>query len=186
MWSSKTDDQLYEAYLLGDTEAFLSLYERHEQHLRRVIGRIVRDPFVVDDVFQITLARLHAHRNKFAIGTNFVAWATQIAKNAAREHLRGRRDRMVELTELLGIEAKPDSERMRSEMREAIDRVLNDMLKSERTLIRLHYFDEKSDQEIGNQLGIERDAAKKRRLVALENLRKFWKKHEQRTTASRR
>ena len=93
-------------------EEFVSLYVRHEAAVFSFVLTMVRHTADAEDVVQRASMTMWRCFGKFAPGTNFRAWAFQIAKNEALNHLsKIKRDRHVFSENLLAMLAERAEER---------------------------------------------------------------------------
>ena len=93
-------------------EEFVSLYVRHEAALFSFVLTMVRHTADSEDVVQRASMTMWRCFNKYTPGTNFRAWAFQIAKNEALNHLtKINRDRHVFGEKLLEMLAERVEER---------------------------------------------------------------------------
>jgi RNA polymerase sigma-70 factor (ECF subfamily) len=93
-------------------DEFVSLYVRHEAALFSFVLTMVRHTADAEDVVQRASMTMWRCFNKFTPGTNFRAWAFQIAKNEALNHLsRIKRDRHVFSEKLLEMLVERAEER---------------------------------------------------------------------------
>ena len=99
-----------------DHEEFVSLYVRHEPAIFSFVLTMVQNTADAEDVVQRASMTMWRCFDRYQSGTNFRAWAFQIAKNAALNHLtKVRRDRHVfseKLVALLAVQAEERSENL--------------------------------------------------------------------------
>lgn len=93
-------------------EEFVALYVRHEPAVFSFVLSMLKHTADTEDVVQrasLTMWRLF---DQYEPGTNFRAWAFQVAKNEALNHLsKSKRDRHVFSEKLLGMLADRAEER---------------------------------------------------------------------------
>ncbi len=82
-----SDETLGRAFLDGDTEAFLPLYQRHAPMLYAFVTRMV-GLSAADDVLQEAWLRASRLLQRFEWRSSLRTWLCGIAANCAREHLR--------------------------------------------------------------------------------------------------
>ena len=84
------------------TEEFVRLLTQHQSLVRGFIFTLLPNRSEADDLFQRTSIVLWRKFDQFQVGSDFGAWACQIAKLEVRNFLRvGRRDRLCFSDELL-------------------------------------------------------------------------------------
>jgi RNA polymerase sigma-70 factor (ECF subfamily) len=93
-------------------EAFVSLYVRHDAAVFSFVLAMVKQTADAEDVVQRASMTMWRCFDKFEPGTNFRAWAFQIAKNEALNHLsKSKRDRHVFSEKLVAMLADQAEER---------------------------------------------------------------------------
>lgn len=102
-------------------EEFVSLYVRHEPSVFSFVLSMVRNTADAEDVVQRASLTMWRCFDRYQSGTNFRAWAFQVAKNEALNHLtKVRRDRHVfgeKLLELLAEESEELTDKLDSRRR---------------------------------------------------------------------
>src|SRR5688500_6967019 len=87
-------------------DEFVRLFSHHQRKLYLFIGSLLPDGRDVEDVFQETSLVLWKEFEKFESGTNFSAWAAQVALNQTLAHRKRRtRSRIVFSDEFLSAVA---------------------------------------------------------------------------------
>ena len=71
----------------GDKRAFELLVIKYQRRVERLIGRMVRDSDLVQDVAQETFIRAYKALPKFRGEAQFYTWLYRIAVNTAKKHL---------------------------------------------------------------------------------------------------
>lgn len=163
-----TDDELFQVYLNGDQSAFDKLYERYSGPLFATVCRLIRDIHLAEDVTQEVFISVHNARHQYVLGTNFKAWLYRIARNAAITAAK-RKDPVPE--SLLSESGSESAEFEASDVREAVNRVMLDMLPSYRNLIEMYYLEGMSVREMAGLLNIEEGATRRRLLTACNDFR---------------
>src|SRR5215208_1241171 len=91
-----------EELVVERTEEFVRLLTQHQSLIRGFLFTLLPFHSEADDLFQRTSIVLWRKFQQFQIGSDFGAWACQIAKLEVRNFLRvGRRDRLCFSDELL-------------------------------------------------------------------------------------
>ena len=121
---------------------------------------LVHDWEVVEDAQQETAAYVCAHWRDFQAGTNFGAWVRTVARNRAREVLRGRQRHASPPGFLFedALNAIPDQEwdlqaAESARRRNALQRCVESLPKPGRDLIDLHYTRAQPCEAIAGSLG---------------------------------
>jgi len=81
------DRVLVEQTLAGDPRAYEWLVLKYQRRIHRLIGRMVRDPGLVEDVAQETFIRAYRALHQFRGDAQFYTWLYRIAVNTAKKAL---------------------------------------------------------------------------------------------------
>ena len=179
--SENSDDALVRIARDGDETAFARLQAIHRPWVVRLIGSVVRDADLAEDLTQEAFCRVYRHRDGYDARGQFVPWLKRIALNLARNALRdGARDR--ERVASAGREAAPtgaasatadpaaalESRLLRQEVRAA----LGALPREQREAALLHYFAGSSVREIARAAGCPEGTVKSRLFQARQTLRR--------------
>ena len=85
--SDRTDVMLVERTLAGDQSAFELLVMKYQRRVQRLIGRMVRDVDLVEDIAQETFIRAYRALHQFRGEAQFYTWLYRIAVNTAKKFL---------------------------------------------------------------------------------------------------
>lgn len=86
----KTDDSdamLVERAVAGDQGAYALLVIKYQRRIQRLIGRMVRDVDLVEDIAQETFIRAYRALHQFRGDAQFYTWLYRIAVNTAKKFL---------------------------------------------------------------------------------------------------
>jgi len=83
-----SDEELLEAYRLGDRKPFGQLVERYQRELFHFLVRFLGDRAAAEDVFQETFLQVHQSAAQFDTQRRFRPWLFTIAANKARDLMR--------------------------------------------------------------------------------------------------
>jgi RNA polymerase sigma-70 factor (ECF subfamily) len=98
-----TDLMLVERTVAGDQRAFELLVVKYQRRIERLIGRMVRDQDLVQDIAQETFIRAYRALAQFRGDAQFYTWLYRIAVNTAKKALVDlKRDPLVSETALRG------------------------------------------------------------------------------------
>jgi RNA polymerase sigma-70 factor (ECF subfamily) len=78
---------LVERTVAGDQRAFELLVIKYERRIQRLIGRMVRDVDLVEDIAQETFIRAYRALGQFRGDAQFYTWLYRIAVNTAKKFL---------------------------------------------------------------------------------------------------
>jgi len=82
-----SDLALVERSVAGDPAAFTLLVIKYQRRIERLIGRMVRDVDLVEDIAQETFIRAYRALPKFRGEAQFYTWLYRIAVNTAKKFL---------------------------------------------------------------------------------------------------
>lgn len=85
--SPDSDFQLVERTVAGDQRAFELLVIKYQRRIERLIGRMVRDTDLVQDIAQETFIRAYRALHQFRGEAQFYTWLYRIAVNTAKKAL---------------------------------------------------------------------------------------------------
>ena len=85
--SGDSDALLVERAVAGDQKAFELLVIKYERRIQRLIGRMVRDVDLVEDIAQETFIRAYRALAQFRGDAQFYTWLYRIAVNTAKKFL---------------------------------------------------------------------------------------------------
>lgn len=190
-------DVLLDRLEQGDEDALGKLFFRYREKLRRMVdfrldrrlkGRVdVSD--VLQEVYIDASQRLQHYRS--SPPASFLLWLRQLTdqrlvdvhrmhfgaqmRDVRRESARGRGDLSHStaaslLAHLAGSASSPSEQAMRSELAAAVEEALAGMDAIDREVLALRHFEELSNNEVAELLGIQKTAASNRYIRALKRL----------------
>ena len=167
----------------GRPSAFRGIMKRYNQRLYRTARGILGDDMEAEDAVQETYLRAFAHLADFRGESSFATWLTRIAINEALGRKRKRRptvgldavdlDKPGEARLILfpGLAANPEIETGRSEMRNILDRLIDDLPERFRVVFVLREIEQLTVEETATQLGIKAETVRSRLYRARQSLR---------------
>lgn len=84
---ANSDVMLVERAVAGDQGAFELLVIKYQRRIQRLIGRMVRDVDLVEDIAQETFIRAYRALHQFRGDAQFYTWLYRIAVNTAKKFL---------------------------------------------------------------------------------------------------
>jgi RNA polymerase sigma-70 factor (ECF subfamily) len=141
-----------------DPSRFAELYDKYVEQIYRYVYRRVSDQQTAEDLVSQTFYDALSHLKSYEPrGYPFSAWLYKIAHNNVlkwyRTHSRIQKVDLDEIAELKDTTDLVEDETLRQE-KEGIREVLDRLDFEDRELIRLKYFEEVSNIEIGQIMGI--------------------------------
>ncbi|MEM8931770.1 MAG: sigma-70 family RNA polymerase sigma factor [Acidobacteriota bacterium] len=92
-----TDDDLVRLALAGSADAHRQIVERYQRPVLALVGRMVRDPSLAEDIAQEAFVRAFHRLASYDPGRKFSSWLFKIAHNRTIDHLRRRHLKTVPL-----------------------------------------------------------------------------------------
>jgi len=163
------------AYGAGDAAAFGELFARYTPILERVLRRFGPSKDQLADLVQQTFLQLHRARNDFRADCELRPWLMTIAFNLAREQLRrARRRPEAELDAAAESKhARQPEGQQRFELRRDLSLALEQLPSDQQEVVRLHFVEELSFEEIGEKVGASAGAVRVRAHRGYTALRKL-------------
>ena len=117
MQDADADALLVERVKLGDVRAFEMLVVKYQRRIERLIGRMVRDTDLVQDIAQETFIRVYRALPQFRGDSAFYTWLYRIAVNTAKKALMDmKRDPLVSEAALRSDEDGEEISRAENEL----------------------------------------------------------------------
>lgn len=85
--ADNSDARLVERAVAGDQGAYELLVIKYQRRIQRLIGRMVRDVDLVEDIAQETFIRAYRALHQFRGDAQFYTWLYRIAVNTAKKFL---------------------------------------------------------------------------------------------------
>jgi len=134
----------------GDMDALHLIYVRHVEAVFAVVRGVVRDHHESEDITQGVFAKLPRVIGRYEQrAVPFRAWITRVARNAALDHLRARRQFPVEEVRV----ADPGSDQTAADRSRALLAALAELPPEQRQVIALRHFAGMTPGEIADRLG---------------------------------
>ncbi|MBV9159377.1 MAG: RNA polymerase sigma factor [Candidatus Kaiserbacteria bacterium] len=177
-----TDEEIARTVQEGDIEGFGELVERYEAKLLRYGRKFLPRTEDIEDIVQDAFVSAFQNIKSFDTSRRFSPWIYQIAHNAfvnaLRKHSRNPLT-MVDFDTFLSYhveEAPTDMEREHKEMRELIEKGLDELSPKSREILVLFYLEDFSYTEIADILQVPVGTVGVRLKRAREQLRQVYEK----------
>jgi len=117
MADNDADALLVERVKLGDVRAFEMLVVKYQRRIERLVGRMVRDTDLVQDIAQETFIRAYRAMPQFRGESAFYTWLYRIAVNTAKKALvELKRDLLVSESSLASRDEGDETSRVENEL----------------------------------------------------------------------
>ncbi len=164
-YSSKDDRELVRAAQKGDTMAFEELVARHRDKVYARAYGMMRNEDAALDLSQEAWVKGWQRLRQFQGESSFSTWITRIVINLCLDQLRKQKRQRTDSLEALseesgGVERQmpvvvvnPSAGLEREELRQRIDRALDQLSYEHRTALILHEFQDMEYKEIAKVMG---------------------------------
>jgi len=173
------DNELVSDYAAkGSESAFRALVQRHVDLVYATAIRQVGDPGMAEEITQNVFIILARKSPRLAGKETLAGWLHKTAVLESKARIRSeirRRHREDEAIRLATLSS--DGKSLLDPLVPLVDEALLDLRESDRLALILRYMEDRSLRDVGNALGINEDAARKRVSRALEHVTEFFRKH---------
>jgi RNA polymerase sigma factor (sigma-70 family) len=174
---SDTDLQLLARYTRhGAEDAFAELVRRHLDLVFSAALRQVRSPQLAEEVTQSAFTDLARQAHRLAPDTILTAWLYQVTRRTAIDVVRREARRQLREQVACELNAMNTAAADWTHIEPLLDEAMHALDETDRAALLLRYFENKSLREVGQTLGTNEDAARKRVSRAVERLREFFAK----------
>ena len=180
---TREDTELVKLVLAGDTELYAVLVNRYRTRVSRYVERFTHEIEDARDVTQDVFIKVYGALDSFDPRFKFSTWLFRIAGNAAIDHLRRRRVRLLPLERPAGENGEaravdppetrpnPHEELTRRRLREALSVAIDRLPDDYRELISLRHYGEMPYEEIAELKGMPLGTVKNKLFRARQALR---------------
>ncbi len=160
-----TDEDLVARILGGEPHLYETLMRRHNRRLYRAIRSVLRSEAEIEDAMQEAYVNAFAHLASFRGGARFSTWLTRIALHEAFGRVRkGKRfaPAREEDDEMEAPEPTPEDAAFRRELGAALEKAIDALPETFRTVFVLRAVEEMSTAEAAEILDVPTDTVKTR------------------------
>jgi RNA polymerase sigma factor (sigma-70 family) len=152
-------------------EAFTAIVQRHIGWVSALARRKVKDRHLAEDVTQAVFMVLARKAASISRDAPLSAWLFRVARFAANDAVKQESRRRVRMNKVAEARATESARKRTPEL--DLDEAIACLSDSDRQAIFLRFYEDKSMAEVGQALGINEVAAKKRVSRALRRLREI-------------
>ena len=170
-----TDGQLIHAILNGDTNAFTSLVEQHQDYIYTVCYSVLKNKAEAQEAAQDTFVKVYKSIEHYNEGAKLRSWMYKIAYRTSLDYIRKRKHsddldvvEMVKADDGLRSDQMMEKEDLGEILSEAIDALPED----ESVVVRLFYLEEMNIKELEEITGMSNSNIKVKLYRARKHLQK--------------
>ena len=181
----RDDAELIYSILAGDEAAFSTLVKKYQKSVHALAWRKIGDFHIAEEITQDTFLQAHKKLASLKNPSQFAGWLYVIADRLCKEWFRKKRlkkrlnmqsleatsEETLEKTDYAHYTAEQREKETVEHQREIVQRLLEKLPESERTVMVLYYLGEMSCEEIGRFLGVSPNTVKSRLRRARESLK---------------
>lgn len=172
---SQHDAQLLDRYVRDRSEeAFAEIVRRYLNLIFSAALRQVRQPQLAEEVTQAVFVDLARQAKSLAPDTILSAWLYQVARRTAIDVIRRESRRQIRERTAQELTHMNASDVDWTQVEPLLEEGMEALEEKDRAVLLLRYFENKSLLEVGQVLGINEDAARKRVSRSVERLRGFF------------
>ena len=189
------DAQLVDRILAGDQTAFDVLVQKYQKSVHAFVWRKIGDYHIAEEITQDIFLRVYQKLDTLNNQESFAGWLYVIAARYCFAWFEKKRIPMKSLDAMPAEELEDlayteyhshqQKESVSERQREVVNNLLQKLPVSERAAVTLHYFDNKSCEDIGEHLGVSTNTvksrlhrARKRLLKEEHTVRELWGGHK--------
>lgn len=180
----------------GDDQAFTQLVETYQKPVYNLCYRMLGEPEAAEDAAQETFLRAFQHLGRYDAQRSFATWLLSIAAHYCIDRLRRRKFSTFSIDEedddspafeIPDADApNPERESVRREEKDKLHRILDSLDAKDRAAIVMRYWQDASEAEIAEALGLTVSAVKSRLHRARLALGKRWEESSMKQQPQRR
>lgn len=154
----------------GDHAAFRSLVERHQDAVVGTVAKMLGNPADAEDIAQQVFLRVWRHAKHYRPDAKFTTYLFTIARNLVFNETRRRsrrkevsadeREESSHLQVAADPSAQPDSEILRAELQQAVDKAIAALPEVQRMAVVLRRYEQMPYEEIAEVLKLSLPAVK--------------------------
>ncbi len=184
-FKNKTDDELVEMYMQGNSTAFDFLLDKYKDRVFTYIFCKVKNEEMANDIFQDTFLKVISsiQKNKYTGNGLFFSWIIRIAHNLIMDRFRDEKNasmfvsendvQISDLDKNSFTENNREIEYIREQNIKEVQALIKMLPQEQRNVVYMRYFQNLSFREISEDTGININTALGRMRYAILNMRKM-------------
>ena len=168
---SMNDEELARRYATGESEAFVSLLNRHNKRIFSYILFYVKDEDVANDIFQDTFFRAITviRQHRYSANDKFFSFLCRVAHNLIIDYFRARKSENQVGEECLDYanvlqqadlqDANVEDKLVASQILKDVKKLMNELPDSQREIVRMRFYENLSFKEIAELTNISINTA---------------------------
>jgi RNA polymerase sigma-70 factor (ECF subfamily) len=158
-FQDQSDEEVVEFVRNHDQEAYGEIVDRYQEKLIRYVFQLLQDEHKAQDVVQDTLIKAFVNLRSFNSRKKFSSWIYRIAHNESINYLKKYKKEVKIKSEgwferIVDDNGNVEKEFEKKELRENIRKSVKKLPINYRSVVTLHYFEDKSYEEISDILRI--------------------------------
>ncbi|MCL2189070.1 MAG: sigma-70 family RNA polymerase sigma factor [Defluviitaleaceae bacterium] len=155
----RTDMELIESCLHGSQDSFAELINRYKNLVYSIILRQIRDTEEANDYAQDVFLKIYKNLRSYSPAFKFSTWVMRITGNHIIDQHRKKKAETVPFEAHMAeganmpAEASPETQYLRQEQTERIQKILSDLPEMYRIPVVLYHQEDLSYQEIADKIG---------------------------------
>lgn len=173
-----SDASLIRELWQNDPEAFMELYNRYQAKMYDWLIRFVKLPELAEDIIQDTFLKIWEIRHRLDPELSFPAYLYRISRNKAFRLLKKiSLDDTLRKQVLIRIEKEPDDPEKRLrwlQYQQLLENAVDQLPAQRRKVFKLCRQNNKTYDEVANELGISRNTVKEHMVKAMQDIRQYF------------
>jgi RNA polymerase sigma factor (sigma-70 family) len=165
---------IHEFATTGSERAFHDLVERHLNLVQSLAARLLRDDHLAQEVAQAVFIILARKASSLPRNVILAGWLYRTTRFVAARALRSEQRRQHREQEAFLMQQTSPSNNSWERLAPMLDEAIEQLGKTDRDAVLLRFFHGQPFNQIGSNLGISEDAARKRIARSLEKFRTFF------------
>jgi RNA polymerase sigma-70 factor (family 1) len=172
---------------MGDSDAFLELYNQYHGPLYHYVLRFVKSPAIAEDVLQDVFLKIWEIKGRIDPNLSFKAYLYRICRNSVFKLLKKmavdeslRVEVMQQLTQSV---ADADLKLLWQQYEAILQTAINNLSPQRQKVFRLCREEGKTYEQVANELGISRNTVKEHMVLAMKLIREHFEQYGDTSTS---